>query len=361
MSASALKSLKDAMVAELNRNNHNSVQNSFKAIGLLYPKLRNHIIPQFNRYEETCRAKAADETTDREAMTSINQIVDTIGRLMLESADKAADKEAAPAAPGVGQFKGDLVHLNPWMPPDLTKSLELLRSYSKDKAHIERILATDSHVITWAPVLPLTQPSLMKDMLDQRGFPNELFEGYAVLQKQLVVGVTIEEMNARVNAYTTLEKAFADLRDLGARAQKAGGMKYEEAVLSVYTHVRLEMPKWEADKETYAKMDAVIKARKDKREDAFDAILVKAHALAKHLKERLDETDPVSEETVLAQFVSAAKAAVGKQLIQVGPVITHNKTRWVWLMHPKELTLLQQCALGGHFKLSRWTLAFPAA
>jgi hypothetical protein len=272
---------------------------------------------------------------------------------MLDSADKGT-----PAPTVEPMFKGDLLHLNPWMPPDLHKSIDLLKTYSTDKARIDRVLATDSHVIAWAPVLPLAQPGLNVDLLLKRGFKAENLEGYACLSKQLVIGISIDEINLRVNAYDLLSSTLDKVRTMGARANKSAGSNYEERVLELYNYCKTVQLAWKADPETYEFIEAVAKARTSKGVDAFDNILVKAHALATHLSVKLAGTDKVTEDSLFEQFSSVARKSIGRQLTQIGPVVTYNKTRWIWLMNPKEFTMLAGCAYGGHFKLSRWTLAF---
>lgn len=357
-----LDQLESNMLADLGRDNANSVMNEIKSLGIKFPKARKNFALTVNRYLEVSRQAKAGEIMRPEAIKIIKSVILPAASDYIDWAVNG-DPEEAPGYVGPSKFsKGSEDDaLNP-EGEDLSKHKAVLDKFEATKASLQKRLAADGKVLAYAPVLPLCKPYLLDDKLSEHGIKASKLAHYTILERQLVLGIDNDVLKSKVSAYSDVKEALGSLAKLGklaAKASKSSGA-YNAACVALRTEALTVIAHSKSDKALQA-IGLELKRLKPAR-DIEDAH--KVYELARKVCAALGEVlkahdGPVTELSLLASLVRTAAKTLGKKdLKPFGGAIRHLDATWVWLLTDKEVNTLQACALGKHFSLTRWGFGF---
>jgi hypothetical protein len=80
----------------------------------------------------------------------------------------------------------------------LNRSTETLLSFEKNRSAVRERIKSQGVVVTLAPVLVMSTPGLDVEKLRRVGFKAKSLEGYAVLEEQTVVGLSVDVVLSRI-------------------------------------------------------------------------------------------------------------------------------------------------------------------
>ena len=355
-----LEQLEANMMADVGRVNSNAVQNELKSLGMKHPKARKGFSVIFNRFVELSRQLRDGEITrpDANKAIRINLIPATID--YINWAVNGDPEET----PGYVKESDDL---NPSADMGLSEG-NLLLKYDANKAELQRKLLEHHHVVATAPILPLTKPYLLRDKLSEKGFKNDSFSHYTILERQLVIGIDDNYLKEKVGEYQQVAEAFASLRRSGKLTAKsrprkpdmedpkaAGYMSQCMALRTEAITVASQMKSNETVQEALTGLKATKPTRSFEHCQQVEKL---SYVIAKVLHTTLSAYDgPVTEEKLLESFVKTTSATLKQPYTVLGGKFNYLNATWLWLMTPKTLGALQSCALGGHFSLTKWGFA----
>jgi hypothetical protein len=345
------EALESAMIAELGLGKSPSTNNNLRLIQIAAPKLKNTLLRIANRYMELQRQFREEEITRPAANKIIRELY--IPELLKDLPDEAFNPVK------------DSDNLNPFV--TLTQDKSELERFKPTKEKLAQEIRTKGQVLAFAPVLPLCKPYLLKEKLNARGIKNISFEGYVVLEKQLVVGVSIDELNRKVNAYKDLLDGFDEIRKLGKEAKKIADKKdagkYFAAIQNLRS-VTLGIVTQLNSNAALTDLSAKLKSVKvvPTKPDSYENTIQTVWDIAKVIKELLDEFDgAVTMESLHASLIKSSSKILGKKLVSVGKPHTALGAEWLWLITEKELGYITSSSLGGHCAITKWGLAFSAS
>ena len=338
--------LESSMIAELSLPNNNSTNNHIRLIQQKEPKLKSVLLRISNRYLELKRSFREGETTRPAANKIIREV------FMVELLK--ADPEDAPTK----LEEND--NLDPFV--RLSQDQSELNRFNATQSQFLKDLAEKGHVMAYAPVLPLCKPYLLRDKLTAKGIKNSVFEGYTILDRQLVVGISNLELTRKINAYRELNEGFTELQRLGKAAEKVSSdsFRYYEAIKAMKA-VALGLVAQLDTVPSIAKLGESLKGAKflPQKPETFEPVIKAIWEIAKELKEMRDQFDgPVTAEVIYDKIIRSASKMVGKQLRAVANPHLALGASWLWLISDKELGMITGTALGGHCSISKWGLAF---
>jgi hypothetical protein len=318
------EALESAMIAELGLGKSPSTNNNLRLIQIAAPKLKNTLLRIANRYMELQRQFREEEITRPAANKIIRELY--IPELLKDLPDEAFNPVK------------DSDNLNPFV--TLTQDKSELERFKPTKEKLAQEIRTKGQVLAFAPVLPLCKPYLLKEKLNARGIKNISFEGYVVLEKQLVVGVSIDELNRKEDA----GKYFAAIQNL------------RSVTLGIVTQLNSNAAL--TDLSAKLKSVKVVPTKPDSYENTIQTVW----DIAKVIKELLDEFDgAVTMESLHASLIKSSSKILGKKLVSVGKPHTALGAEWLWLITEKELGYITSSSLGGHCAITKWGLAFSAS
>ena len=338
--------LESAMIAELSLPNNNSTNNHIRLIQQKEPKLKGVLLRISNRYLELKRSFREGETTRPAA----NKIIREVYMLELLKAD--------PADAPTKLEEND--NLDPFV--RLSKDASELNRFTPTQSQFLKDLAEKGNVMAYAPILPLCKPYLLRDKLTAKGIKNSVFEGYTILDRQLVVGISNVELTRKINAYRDLNDGFTELQRLGKAAEKVSKepLRYYEAIKAM-KGVALGLASQLDTVASVSKLGADLKGLKfvPQKQETYEPVVKAIWEIAKELKELRDQFDgPVTAESIYDRIIKSASKMVGKQLRAVANPHLALSASWLWLISDKELGMITGAALGGHCSISKWGLAF---
>lgn len=341
------------MLSDLGRPNSNSVMNELKSLGIKFPKARPGFSKLFNQFSELSRQAREGEIMRPQANKQIRDLLIPAASDFVNWAVNGDPEET----PGYESPSND--NLNP--DQEMTKGSELLRKFDPEKSDLKSALLLNHHVLSYAPIVPLCKPFLLADKLSEKGFKFSNLNGYIILERQLVVGADNHWMKEKVGEFKEVAKAFDDLRSLGVATKNAPVATGEFAAACVALRAEainvLSQMKSNDDAQNLL---AEIKSQKPARDlEHANNVTVIAHKICTLLKQQMDSwSGPTDDKSLIESLTKAASKSLKKNYSVFGSPINHLGATWVWLMTQKEINLLQSCALGGHFSLVRWGLAF---
>jgi hypothetical protein len=334
------------MIAELALPNNNSTNNNIRLIQQKEPKLKSVLLRLSNRYLELKRRFREGEVQRPAANKIIREVY--MPELL------KADPDEAP----VVREEND--------------NLDPLVRISQDKSELDRFNPTQSalmkelgekgHAMAYAPIFPLCDPYLIRDKLTARGVKNSVFQSNTILDRQLVVGITNEELMRKINAYKDLSDGCNELKSLGKAADKVSKdeFKYYEAIKAMKSFALGIVS--QLDKvASVAALGAELRALKfsSQKPETFDPVIKAIWAIAEELKDMRDSYDgPVTAEKIYENTIKSVSRMMGKKLIPVAKPHLALKASWLWLISEKELNAIIGCGLGGHTAIKKWGLAF---
>lgn len=339
------------MKADLSLQVATSTANEIRSLGIKYPKARKAITVVWNEYLELNRKFRSGEVLRPEANKEVSYLcTKTAEAIFVAMAVPTADMPAE----ADDEYTDNFVF-------DLDKSKELLRKYDPHKEKMQQEVLKNSHVITYAPVLPLTKPFLQIDKLKAIGFQATSFEGYAVLEKQMVIGVSNENIKKRVAVYTEMKESLKDLITAGKNASKASveSGKYAEACIVAKSETMRVCLLMKSNKICNVALEQLRGVDPTKSVDNCNRILLLTQEVCKELKGLLSGYDgPLTEKALLESLLKSASALVKQKLVVLGAPVNFMGATWQWVATSKEIAMMQRCAMGGHFAMARWTFAF---
>ena len=266
----------------------------------------------------------------------------------------------AKLAPGVV----DPEERNNDLDPEVRFEKHALDRFKSTKDSVNSELSTHGSVMTYAPILPLCKPYLLVERLTAAGIANSKFEGYTVLDQQLVVGITNEELTKKLAAYTNLQEGFDSITKLGQAAYKlrANLDKYTDAVQNLRSTTLGVLAQMVKVPEL-ANLDTMLRGAKINtlKPKTYDVVISVVHKICTVLKEMLDYIpERVTADTIYDGMIRTAEKTTGKKLIAVGKPSLALGASWLWLVTAKELNTISKCALGGHCSIAKWGLAFSS-
>ena len=357
-----LDQLEANMLADLGRDNANSVMNEFKSLGIKFPKARKNFAISINKYLEVSRQAKSGEIMRPQAIKIIKSVLLPAVSDYIDWAVNG-DPEETPGYEGPSKFKSEDDDLNP--ADDMSRQKSVLDKFEATKAELQKRLAADDKVLTYAPVLPLCKPYLLDDKLAEKGIKSSKLAHYTILERQLVLGVDNALLKARVSAYADVKDALKSLVKLGKMAAKSKETEgvYEAACAALRTEaltIIAHMKSNSAVQELGEALKALRPTRSTEDADEVYKVSLKLGAILGGILK--DHDGPVTEAAVLESLISASAKAVGKKgLKPFGSPIRYLDATWVWLLTDKEINILQSCALGKHFSLVRWGFGFANA
>ena len=341
------------MLADLGRPTSNSVQNEIKSLGIKFPKARTGLAKVFNQFVEISRQAREGEIMRPQANKQIREL------LIPQASDYVhwAVNGDPDETPGYESPKDDA--LNP--DADMQEGSELLKKFDPAKADLKSALVSNNHVLSYAPVIPLCKPYLLSEKLSEKGFKFAKLSHYVVLERQLVVGIDNDWMKGKVAKFSQVEGDFKDLVKLGLLTKKAtvSSGEFNAAAMALRKAAITVLVQMKSSKAAQELLEKLKPLKPEKSIDDANAVCVNAREVCALLKAQLDTyAGPVDEKMLIASFVKAAAKSLKKNLEVFGSTVNYMGATWVWLMTPKEVNMLQGCALGGHFSLVRWGFAF---
>ncbi len=349
-----LENLQDQMIATVSRKEYTSVRNTLVALKLQGSAVKAAQII-FNKFVNVSNTLRVDEITRPSAIKMIKDLVKELEialanqQLIEEIKEPKADGETSDLSLGFNF--------------DNEKVKELLETYDGSKTKLEADLIKNHKVIGYAPVLPLTKPGLMAENLNRVGIKASRVAGYTVLDKQLVVGISLDFLKSEVENYGLLRDSLDSVISLGKKATKtkvADGAYFLAVVKAsvAATTMAERFPEDEIAQDFLTKFKKV----KIKDMDTANSLLVAIKDLAHHISSQLSEYGPkgLTEADLLESLKDATSQAMGKRLVQLGNVTTAIGAKWLWLAPEKHVDMLNKSAMGGHFKLQAWGLAFSS-
>lgn len=338
------------MRGELSNPMPTATPNEIRSLGIKHPKARKTLLRVYNEFLELNRQMRAGEAERPELNKKIDGLIDIAAAAIdadLQGLDTAAEPE--------DDEYTDLVVF------DLEKSKELLEKYAPHKEKMQRDVLTQSHVLKYAPVLPLCKPFLEIEKLKAAGFQATRFEGYTVLEKQLVIGISHGSVKKKLATYQEIEESFNTIQSLGKKAHKT--KKSSDAYLELIVELKSEAMKAALRMKSNAVVqEALAKLRTTNPVKGYSAqteVAEHAFAISRELHAILKGYDgPLTEEALLDTLVKSASNMTKQTLMRLGSPINYLDATWLWVATAKEIGMLQRCALGGHFALQRWSFAF---
>lgn len=76
---------------------------------------------------------------------------------------------------------------------------QFLAKTAESKNQIQRALIQTGIFVGYAPIVPITQPNLVLESLTKKGIKARMYEGYPLLERQLVAGITMERQGKVVD------------------------------------------------------------------------------------------------------------------------------------------------------------------
>lgn len=366
-----LDALEDSMRTSLGKMTAPAVENEIRALGIKFPKARKAFAIKYNEYLELSRKYAAQEVTRPEANKVIN---DLLIPAMADHIDWAVNGDPKDAHPEL---------LIPPASDDLNLGADLalspdntLLKFAGSKHDLEVQLARHHHVVSYAPVIPLCKPYLLREKLPAKGFKADQFSHYVVLERQLVIGISHEFLANKKSEYSNVAEAFKTLQSLGKEAAKLKPssktplydqsdsniekhIKYLATCAALKTQVLTTTAQMKSNDEATGIGVAVSKLKPQRNLDDCVKVEELAHALATILRRDMNTYEEVpTEDAMFETYMAAASKKLNKKLIRHGGIISYLGASWIWVMTAKEIAALQSCALGGHFSLVRWGFAF---
>lgn len=339
------------MKADLSLPIATSTANEIRSLGIKYPKARKAFVKIWNEYLELNRVfregskmRPAANKDIEDLCTRVAEAVFVAMALPQSNLPDSADDE----------YTDNFVF-------DLEKSKELLRKYNPHKEKMQQEVLKNSHVVTYAPVLPLTKPFLQIDKLKAIGFQATSFEGYAVLEKQLVIGVSNENIKKRISVYTEMREGLTDMLNAGKKAARSSVQSGSYAVACVEAksetmRVCLSMKSNEVCSKA---LDQLRDIDPTKSTENCNQVLKLMHEVCLELKGLLSGySGPLTEEALLKSLLQSASALTKQKLVVLGSPVNFMGATWQWVATSKEIAMMQRCAMGGHFAMTRWTFAF---
>lgn len=357
-----VEKLENDMLAELGRPLVGAVLNEIKSLGIKLPKARLELSIVYNRYLELNRQFRENEVTRPVANASIrNILIEQAAQALSKASSKSSDfsEDDSEDSEVVRQLNDDLN-----LVLRMEKSKGTLEKFDKTKGQLQLSLDKADIVVTYAPVLPITKPYLVRENLDKVGIKNTMFEGYTVLDKQLVVGIKNESMLQKIGAYRELKESVNTLVTLGKRASKApvANGAYAEACFALKSEVLILASQMKSNREAQSILADIEPLRSKNGElDICNKITELAHKFTALVIEQLKAYgEEPSEKTITLGLLKAAQSATGQKNLMPCSDKTYNfmGASWLWIMPIKEMALMQRCAVGGHCAISKWAFAF---
>lgn len=358
------------MVADVGRGNSNSVMNELKTLGIKFPKARPGFAKVFNRFEELSRQLREGEIARPQALKVIRtQLISAIADYVTWAVGGEPETN-----PGYEQELPENDNLNPGVGTQVTPD-NLLLKFESSRASLQAQLVRHHHVVAYAPIIPMTNPSLLKDKLNKFGIKNDSFNYYTILERQLVIGMSNEFMQEKKLEYSEVNDAFQQLKQCGQLVAKyrlsekeknnssdATRDKYAkylvacDALKKCAVSIAAQRKSDKASQEILSKLRGLRVDRSAKDRDTSEHL---AFDLTKLLKQTRDTYDGVvDDESLMATYLKSASAVLKKELTQFGSRVNYLNATWIWALTQKEINVLQSCAFSGHFKLARWGFSF---
>lgn len=335
--------LENVMVAELGKRNANGVQNETKLLGSQNPWVRPALAKIYNKYLAISEGFRREELTKPLCNAQIRQLIAEARNVWVkqryEEEDAPKESEALPGLYDPRQVEN------------------LLQAFEPDRAKLAKAIVSKSMVVTYAPVLPLTKPGLMVDKLKELGIDASNMAGYAVLGKQIIVGVNNEEMDKRIKAYTDLEAAIKAIKAAANVAKRSpDAANQTKNILALVHECEDACKRFRSTKQLSDYLKAL------KATDDIIEMQKLCGLVYKRLQEAFEQFEaPVTRDSVMEGAVAMAEKALGKKLVVYGSPIGWFNGTWAWLATEKEINMLQRCSFGGHFSMLRWSFAFAGA
>lgn len=339
------------MKADLSLPIATSTANEIRSLGIKFPKARKAFITIWNQYLELNRVFREGGKMRPAANKEIEDLCTRVAEAIFVAMAIPQTKLPTEADDA---YNDNFVF-------DLEKSKELLRKYNPHKEKMQQEVFKNSHVVTYAPVLPLTKPFLQIDKLKANGFQASSFEGYAVLEKQLVIGVSNANIKKRISVYTEMREGLSDMVNAGKKASRASVQSGSYAVACVEAksetmRICLGMKSNDVCSKALEQLRTIDPT---KSTENCNRVLKLMEQVCLELKGLLSGYDgPLTEEALLKSLLRSASALTKQKLVPLGSPVNFMGATWQWVASSKEIAMMQRCAMGGHFAMTRWTFAF---
>lgn len=170
-----------------------------ESLGKSSKGLRHALIVVFNQFQSLYNAVSEGELSVKAAETEMQKVsnvflnaVATVSEFMAQDETKREVKDV------------------------LTRQF-IRNATATSKAELNREVNKHGIYVGYAPVIPLTQSSVDIDFLQRKGLKVRAYEGYVILEKQLVAGMTLETQG-KISGLQKApskgnQKAYADFVD----------------------------------------------------------------------------------------------------------------------------------------------------
>lgn len=156
------------------------VRKQVENLGKYARDLRDSLVVLFNTFTSLVDEVAADDITPAEAKTQLQKVAQ---KFLVAVADLTEEKSRSDTSFETRQL------LN----------RQFLNRTVEARSQIQQALIKAGVFVGYAPIIPITQPNLMVDALTKKGIKARMYEGYPLLEKQLIAGITMERQGKVVD------------------------------------------------------------------------------------------------------------------------------------------------------------------
>lgn len=149
------------------------VKTQVEQLGKLAKELREPLVRFYNAYLSIVDGLAIDDLSPTEAKRSLEK--------------DAHDFMAALSSLTEEKTRADDSYKNREL-----LSKQFLRQAANNKNQLQTALIKKGVFVGYAPIIPLTKPNLVVEELVKRGIKARMYEGYPLLEKQLVAGISFD-------------------------------------------------------------------------------------------------------------------------------------------------------------------------
>lgn len=340
-----LDAIEHAMIHDLGLPSQSATRNQLVLLQKQYPKSKGPIIRVLNRYLDLCRRFREGEILRPAANKIIRE--QYMPEILKEDPDDAILEKPAPISDD---------SLNPFNGPTEFKK------FTDVKDGLVKQVSEDGTVFSFAPIIPLTTPSLVPQQLERKGIPYSVFAKYVILDRQMVIGISHKELEKRSGAFALFRQGFRDIQESGKQLNKLS--KNRVAYLQGAKDLRAMALGITSQLDGVAEMQVMDRKIRNvqvsvKDNGSAEEVVHLVAELGTRMREYMENHESsVSEDAVMDQLMRRAGKVVGKKLSLVARSINYAGAKWAWVASDKEISMIMSCGFANHCAIEKWGFAF---